>query len=150
MIVPEVAYSYSQLKDIAAGTFDVIWRRGVGTGGLLHSVEIYEVPGDRVFVLASIYMEGSAASGVDVTDIAINIITDGNAGSPFKFLGGPVEQASATVGPEKTRTSWSGQVWLPPKALVRGNSLFSGSNAGNSSNWTVTGITVPRANVQQA
>jgi len=145
MLPPEAVFQFTSPKDLASGSFDLILRSisGAGPGGTV-DLNLFTVPKDRVLIISTTTAFGFSTA-VPVTDIQFRIILADNTAFPIMY--GNVTGFPAIL---RNGADFSGQVWVPPNSLIRTTVIWSGADASNTASSFLTGISIPRANVQGA
>jgi len=136
---PEICYNFSQLKDVMGGLVLILWREGTATDTATDvSVDLVDVAADKVLILTSFAGRAVAGAGQVTTDLQFFV----GENPPPSF-----EIARGAGG--DTVLNWSGNVWVPPDSTVSFNVGFDAGANANTVQGVITGLIIPRGNVQQ-
>lgn len=150
MIVPEITYAFQRGKDLAAGTFDVILRRAFATNGQFISAIVYTVPQDRALILTSASIDADSITASEFPRrLRLQLRPIAGSANPV-FDIGQKHYTSAFTQALQQSYSWSGQVVCPPGSELLGRVAFDTVQVSHAMAINITGISIPRANIQQS
>jgi len=136
---PEICYNFSQLKDVMGGLVLILWREQTKTDtATAVQVDLVEVAADKVLILTS--FSGFAAPGAGQATTDLQFFVGENPPPSFEVARG---------GPGDVRLNWSGNVWVPPDSQVSFNVGFDAGANASVIQGVITGLIIPRGNVQQ-
>jgi len=141
--VPELLYSLPLSKDWVTQPLEIVNRQISVVGPLSNDMgqaQFYVVPNDRIFIVTSLSylgnreVPGTSSFGFTFTTPSTVIVLGSTANGPALTLQGAVPISS---------------VWMPQGTTVFAQASHANNSAltPNTSQWFLTGITIPRGSV---
>ena len=139
MRIPELVYNFAQLKDVAGGLNLIVVREVVDSQTSAQVLlTVLEVPNDKIFILSA--ASSTSVPGGAQTILDNQLFTGENPPPSFE-----IARSEAGV----VNLNFSGEVWVPPGAVVQSAGNFSAGAVANTHGCSIHGFLIPRGNVQQ-
>lgn len=148
MRVPEICFQFAAFKDVAGGLILLTVRSGSNSDTATSVfVDILTVPADKIFILSAMNVNAVGGGAQEIDALRCQFAPEPGA-ARFTFHG----QEGISDGPDARGSraeNFSGEIWIPPGAVVRGTAAFSAGVSSNTVAAACYGFLIPRSNIQQ-
>lgn len=145
MIVPELVYNFSALKDVSGGLVEIC-RRRVDVSDTNENVEgtLFSVPNDKILIVVAANLR-AIPGATQTAEIGFLKITENSVDQPVWSL---PELDNATAD-RPLNVNFSGQLWCPPGADFNCQGIFDAGVASNRVIGRMFGLVIPRGNIHE-
>lgn len=150
MLAPEFLYQFTGAKDAVVQQLETVHRAvDISDSAVtVTTVQGYVVPNDRIFCMTNAAFRVQLLGGIPATLNTVIQMTQPGSAQPRHFIA----QTETTIlglgtGNYRGIVNWSGEVWFTTGQIISGVGSWGPVVDDYSANFTLSGISFPRASV---